>query len=294
MLPEKVYPIGKDDTNLTCNVNTIMYLMTYLINETYIRQGIEFGVEDNYLSKINMKNEFLLKTLMLTNGKKHYASLVTMQEGVIFKEPEVDIKGLAIKKTNTNKNVRQKVTEILEESILKSDSVKVGDIVKGYKKLEQEIYQSLKNGEVKYVSPDSSNSASNYDSPYSIKAFRGVMLWNKLFPELEIFLPSKVYTLDLNIPSFEAVKENIDDPKYLAVFKDLFENNSPLITNKGYISVLSMPREIEKIPDIFIPFIDITSQINKNIKSGLPILESAGGEVLPTSDFEYPTNIMHI
>ena len=57
MVPEKVYPIGKDDTNLTCNVNTVMYLMTYLINETYIRQGIEFGVEDNYLSKINMKNE---------------------------------------------------------------------------------------------------------------------------------------------------------------------------------------------------------------------------------------------
>ena len=57
MVPEKVYPIGKDDTNLTCNVNTVMYLMTYLINETYIRQGIEFGVEDSYLNKINMKNE---------------------------------------------------------------------------------------------------------------------------------------------------------------------------------------------------------------------------------------------
>ena len=84
-----------------------------------------------------------IERIMLTEAKKQYASKVTMQEGVLYKKADIDLKGLAIKKVSTNKRSRAKFEEILEKDILDDNEIDITKIIRKYKLFEQEIATSL-------------------------------------------------------------------------------------------------------------------------------------------------------
>lgn len=275
LAPDKVDP--DDKTSIVVNINVIMYFATKVINETYTRYGIEIGIPADYTGRINMKNEFLLETLMVTEGKKHYASIVLMQEGNIFKEPKIDIKGLAIKKSNTNPNVRSMFTSILEDEILKPKEVNVSKIINKYRTFEEEIKTSLERGETTYALRGSVNSPLSYDRPLSIKAVRGVLLWNKLFPSEEITFPAKVNMVNLLItPDILEASPLTEEEK--APLRQILNNPSMTVGNE--ITVLALPREKTQVPKQFLPFIDSVTTVAANLSPGMPILNSAGGTIL--------------
>ena len=266
-----------DSTSTVVNVNVVMYLATNVINDTYTRYGIEVGIPEEYTGRINMKNEFLLETLMVTTGKKHYASIVLMQEGVIYENPKVDIKGLAIKKTNTNPIVRKTLTGILEDEILKPKSVNVSKIVNRYRLLEEDIKRSLNAGETDYALPASVNNPMSYNNPLSIKAVRGTLLWNRLYPKEEITFPAKVGMVNLYI-THEILNASTLSEEEKVLLREVLNNPSMVVNNE--ITVLAFPKGLKKIPEMFLPFIEIPTMVGANLSPGMPILNSAGGTIL--------------
>mgnify|MGYP003616406367 CR=1 FL=1 len=230
-----------------------------------------------------------IERIMLTEAKKQYASKVTMQEGVLYKKADIDLKGLAIKKVSTNKRSRAKFEEILEKDILDDNEIDITKIIRKYKLFEQEIATSLKSGNLDFAIPAKVNKAENYVAPYSIPSFRGSLAWNILFPENEIQFPSRVLNVKLKIDSFDQIKENIDDEEILNKFKRIYGN--PDLVKKG-IEIISIPPDSKEIPKFLIPFIDIEFIVNSNIKSGLPMLKSLGVITLPILQDEFPSNIV--
>lgn len=291
LFPDKVS--SDNDESVINIVNIIMYQMTKLVNKVMLTVTGDWNISKEFGKIINMKNEFLLKRIMLTSNKKNYASIILMQEGNIIKNPTVDVKGMAIRKVNTNKNIRDYFTKILEEEILLPDEINLSRIIYKYKQLETEIYKSLESGSLKYSIPTKANNMRSYKFPERIMALRGVINWNNYFPEEEISLPEKVNLIKLDIPDFDIIQEKIKDKDMKEKFKKVYNFENGKYTKNG-IDVLCLPKKVKNIPEEFREFLDVDSMVNTNISPGIIILQSLGFKTLSILTNEFTTNILKV
>lgn len=287
-LNESLSDIDENFNRRLSLVNTIMYINTKVIRTCLYKYCREVGIPHDKTHLLDMKNEFYMSRIMLTPNKKNYAAIVNAQEGNLIPEHrQFDMKGLAIKKVNTNKQVRNILSKTLEEKILKEKDIKVGSVVKVYKDLERQIYDSIMSGSLEFAIPDKVNSAESYKFPYRIESFRGTILWNKLFPNKLINTPAKVKKVKLRMGLSEVMKYFKDDEEKLELFRSIFSNDDLLIDNE--INTLAVPQDVDTLPEFIIPFVDVESQVNANIKAGLIILESIGVQTIPVLKHEFPT-----
>lgn len=289
---EKYFPDRVDierDESIISTINTATYHITKLINDAFFKFGELYNVPEDIRHRINMKNEFLIKRIMMTRNKKNYAGIVLMQEGNLMDPPELDVKGLAIRKVSTNAHIRESFTELLEHDILGSKEIDLGNIIGKFRALESKVRQSLLSGSCEFSLPGKVNSIHSYVNPYQMMSLRGAITWNSLFPDKEIDLPNKVNMFKLNIDSLEML-EDMSDEHYAKIEK-LFENKDLV---KNGLNVISLPKNQEELPDWIIPYIDIDTMVADNIKSGIIMLESLGFKTLDILKHQLPTNIIEI
>ncbi|QQM18074.1 DNA polymerase I catalytic subunit [Staphylococcus phage MarsHill] len=269
------------------NISIINYQITKLLELSYYRFCKDVGLEEEHLGLISMKNEYLDKQLT-TDKKKTYASSVIQQEGNLVQPPDLDVKGMAIRKVNTNKRIRELFTEILQKDILENktgvDRIK---IIRKFKDIEEMIKKSLDNGEIEFLKPFKANNAEVYKDPYSQMAYRAALAWNIMYPEKEIALPAKILAVKLNISTFGDIKNKITDEDTLNRFREVFKNESLVKNGLNVIAV-----EGNTIPEEFRPFIDYDSMIEDHIKPGKDIIESIGVRVLESSNSSFVSNMI--
>jgi DNA polymerase family B len=282
--------IGDSDADKVSTVNVATFFLAKVIESAYWKLTTELNIPASKRQIINMKNEFFYKRLMTTRNKKSYAGILIMQEGHMFEKPKLDIKGLAIRKVSVNSNVREYFTEMLQEQILKSENISLGQVFGSFMKLQKDIEASLKNGEVTYTQPAKANELESYKNPYQIGPLRGAIIWNELFPEQEIVLPTKVNIIKLNISGLEDIANKIPMEQYEIIKRTIFDNEN--LAKYGF-SILSMPKSAKKIPEWLIPFIDIDTMVNDHVKSGIIMLESLGFKTLDILNSQFPTNILN-
>lgn len=282
------FDIEDSDIVRMTTTNIIMYVLTSLITQCYETLTKAFGIEDQSQRKIiAMKNEFYYSRIMLTNSKKNYSGIIKLQEGNMLNPPKHDIKGLAIKKVSTNKEIRKEFTRILKDEILDSDVIEITKILSSYNSLEDRIKDSLNQGELQFAIPGKVNAVSSYKDPYTQQTVRGSLIWNALYPNQEIVFPDKINFVKLKDFDYETICNMINDSTDIsdeekqffisALERTLFSNER--MAKYGF-RVLCMPKSINKIPKWLIPFINVSKMVEDNMKSGFKILESLGFNVL--------------
>ena len=128
-----------------------------------------------------MKNEFLMKRALLTEGMKNYASKQELQEGHRVPEEEsMDIKGLQIRKVTLNKSIQSALSKILYEEILDTDVIDQVRIIKRLAILDKKIFRSLNNGEKEFYKPVNVKSMDHYDDPMGIQGIKAAVIWNAI------------------------------------------------------------------------------------------------------------------
>ncbi|QQO92499.1 DNA polymerase catalytic subunit [Staphylococcus phage Machias] len=269
------------------NISIINYQITKLLELSYHRFCKDLGLEDEHLGVISMKNEYLDKQLT-TDKKKTYASSVIQQEGNLVQPPDLDVKGMAIRKVNTNKRIRELFTEILQKDILenKTGIDRIG-IIRKYKEIEEMIKKSLENGDIEFLKPGKANNAEVYKDPYTQMNYRAALSWNLMYPDKEISLPANILMVKLNIKSFGDIKDKVDDEELLDKFREVFRNERLVKNGMNVIAV-----EGNTIPEEFRPFIDYDSMIEDHIKPGKDIIESIGVKVLESSNSSFVSNMV--
>lgn len=92
----------RGDTN-----DRIWYLATYMacqcIAHSLAMLSANVGVATEYLFRLAMKNEYGFSVFARTNLAKHYYALMTMREGNVYKEDEVETKGVGLRGSTTQK-----------------------------------------------------------------------------------------------------------------------------------------------------------------------------------------------
>lgn len=295
-------------------INIMAHICGTLVNEYMIEYTKNaHSYSDDRKCLIISKNEFLMKRMLLTMGKKHYATKLEIQEGNIIPDTmdeSLDIKGLEINKSTLNENVRKELKRILYDDIINCDIIDQVKVIKDLKILEAQIYQSLQSGEKTYYKPASIKSMSAYaeddHDPMRIQGIKASYIWNIVKdPELEAIDLSARNTIDIVKVIINERNVGVIQNKYPEVYDKLIQVlRDPKIQNfgkpidnargktigDGEITALAIPIDV-KTPKWVMEFIDYTSIIN-DCMSSFPI-ESIGITKMNKSSINY-TNIISL
>lgn len=282
-------------------INIIGHCCGILCNE-YIEGHTKAGksYDKNRNTMMYLKNEFTFKRALLTDNKKNYAAIQTLQEGNIVPDENMNdlaITGLAIKKSTLPKETRDELQKILYEDILKPEYIDQVKLVKDLAIFEDKIFQSLRNGGKEYYKPVSIKAMGRYEDPLGIQGIKASLIWNAVRdPELEaIDLDAKnnidVVKTDINASTIENIREEFPD-EYEKLSKLLSgETNRDLAkVLKGQITTIAVPRNV-KTPEWLTHLINYTEITNDNIKN-FPV-DSVGIRRLGKTNVNY-SNILSL
>lgn len=270
-------------------VNIMCYILDSVINLYMIDFSKEAGsFRGKELCRLNMKNEFFMTRILLTEVKKHYATLQVLQEGNWIEGGNLQVAGIdCLTKSSTSRDTQKALKKILLEDILTTNNIDQVKILNDIAILEQDIYNNLKSGDRKFYKPVTIKSFDNYETPLRIQGIKASIVWNhikpKEYPAINLnerngidVVKVKIDRLSIdkikyiNQEVYEKIHELIDkerenDNIYGGIKKDMFKG--------GHIDSLAIPRDIT-VPDWLLELIDYENIISDNI-SGFPV-SSAG------------------
>lgn len=252
---------------------SIVNIMSYVVSQLILDYMVLFGENYNTMNThdrdclLIMKNEFLFKSLLLTNGKKQYSSIVLLQEGnQIPYDKQLDIKGMQISKVGIPKSTADRLTKILEYDILRKSFVDQIDIVKSMAALEKEIYESIKNKKKEYHKPARIKSISYYENPMIVQGIKASVTYNSIKSKdeesIDLSERNTVLIIKTKIDKKNANKIEKEFPNHYTRLLELLEKKE----YKNGITSIAIPLNAE-IPDWIIPFIDYSTIIEDNLKS---------------------------
>ena len=162
------------------------------------------------LLTMNMKNEFMMPVLISTAAKKNYASVLKIQEGVVFANPRLDIKGVNLRGStfspSTTAYTQWFIQDIID-SITNTGSVDPRKKILDVLRYERLILDDILAGNTTYLSIQSIKMSNEYKDPNKSIYFN-YQIWEAVFaPKYgSILLPTKTYVLPVY---------NLADPKYI-------------------------------------------------------------------------------
>ena len=289
-----------------CNV--MVYAITKFVEKIFWQLTKNMNIPEDRRKLINMKSEFNYSRIILTKNKKQYAGIIVLQEGNLLEKPKFDIKGLDIKKVKTPKIARKYFGEVLEKDMLLCDQIDPMSVFMKFIKFERQIYDSLTTGQTSFLKPSKFGSEDGYKKPGQIQAYRGVRLWNAMFPRKTIPDFSNVNLLKLRKITPEDYKDHFPQEWHEAV-EAYFDYQLPKIKGQDSedgekkvktclgdygIDVIAIPKGEEAVPEVFRDLIDTTNIIDANMKNGNILLESIGFKVVKSLKQDTITNIVEV
>ncbi len=295
----------KDENKMSDIVNIFINIVTRSLAKTFSRLTENMKVPEEHRHFIEMKPEFVYRRILLTDNKKHYAGWLTSELGKLLNPnnpKNLDMKGLAIKKSTLAKGLREQFANILENDILKSEEIDIKRIVGKFTSMGNEILNSIKSGSTEYAVPGSVDRLSSYKgAPVQLQQVQAMLLWNALEPFNQIAPPDKINILTLNkkikrdSPEMEKLRISHPD-KYDIIIATLFTENpdDPLCLYKYGFNALALPKTVTSIPEYIRPFVDADLMKNKNLANGHVMLKSLGIHCAKVKSVNYKSNILRI
>lgn len=280
--------------NFMCNSLGIVYVqnVAHAALQSLCR-GMK--VTEEWAKRLNMKNEFLMKSILFTPEKKRYISLSLLQEGSVLNNGNglPEIKGFDFIKSTTKPIVKSFYEKICTEDILRSDEIKVDEIFSKIMNFKEEVRQSILNGKSDFFKQANVQIIEHYKIPYSNQGFTSVYLWNVLCPENQLELPIDVNIVpivDLSKSKILEMLQNRYPEMYHRLdsgilrnsnFQQHFRTKNGIITKTKPITFIAKPKNDNiKIPDWFSDIINVDKIVQDTMTLIYPILQSLGLKVI--------------
>lgn len=265
-------------------VNIVSYLMKQWSVVFLKRIAIDCNIPESYHEWLDLKNEFYYPLFIATNTKKRYLTKMKLQEGKVINPPKIDIHGLDFAKAETSDKVKEFFDDLIDKNIMNSKEISLATVLRKLKGFENEIIESVQNGDTEYLPIKSVKDVGAYKDPWSEQGIKAVNAWNIIMPNMEIQLPEKILLVKLKtekLKIMETYKGKIDDTIYERIINGIFNNKEPLIAKYG-LAVIGMPQNIAKIPDWIITLADTDAIAHDNVSKFNPVLVSLGGIPMKT------------
>jgi len=276
--------------------HSIINIMSYCISQLILDYMHKYTMNHNSAAPdrkclLIMKNEYLFKSILLTEGKKNYASIQEVEEGnLVPKNKSLAISGLPIDKIGIPKSTSKALKKIMYEDILNTEEINQIDILKKIAILERKIFTSIENGETEYHKPARIKSIGTYDNPMRIQGIKASVAYNCLRDHdqeaIDLDKRNSILIIKVNISKKTIESLRNTDPDKFAQMEKLLETKE----FKGVVEAVAIPYNAS-IPKWLVEFIDYKTIIHNNLNS-FP-LESIGISRLNNSSITY-TNILEL
>lgn len=175
-----------DFTEQSCAIaHSAVYLASQTIIDVLARMTANMGVIPSQIHQLAMKNEFAFPVFSLTSRAKHYFAYISAQEGNVFKELDVEIKGVALKSSNcpphVMKEVRRLITDTMD-SVMSGEGVSVYEVLGRVSRIENDIRHSVESGRYEYLTTGQVKSATAYRNPSS-SPYLNYEMWCEVFAD---------------------------------------------------------------------------------------------------------------
>lgn len=189
----------------------IVFLLTKSTIYLQYQVSKRLGVCGKDLLTMNMKNEFMMPIEISTAAKKNYTSVLKIQEGVVFANPRLDIKGVNLRGSTFSPSTTaytQWLIQDIVDSITNTGKVDPRKKILDVLRYERLILDDILAGNTTYLSIQSIKMANEYKDPTKSIYFN-YQIWESVFaPKYgSILLPTKTYVLPV---------VNLADPSYIA------------------------------------------------------------------------------
>ena len=257
----------------------MVYLSVKMLEHILALSVKRTNADTKNIKIISMKNEFFYKVLIRTVLSKHYIASLYIQEGVVYENDKIDIKGKNLKASDLALDITDSIEKFginIAEEIANTQNLNIENILKKIITLEYTIYRSLKNGDLNYAFSIPIKDKSEYEKPLQSQYFN-YLLWQEVFSEKysNIEIPSKVKVIKLiSKISYKSTKiidymKNEDEQIYNKLINFLKQYS------KKKIDILILPLDI-KIPKILLPIIAYREIISRNLFGMYLLLRSLG------------------
>lgn len=248
----------------------ITFLMIYWIQKAvaqclYIYSQAH-GAQGEFAKVMAMKNEFFYPVIVLADVKKHYAGIVTVQEGVILPTPDIDIKGVQFKGSDICKPATEFAKNFIEieglTNMYKHGRISGHELIDKIRTFEQRIRNDIEAGKADWLEALALRPKNDYANPMSSNWYY-FYAWQSIFADKygEISVPTKAPAVQINKPDahyFEWLSKT--NKSIYQKFKKFIETNKR-VPPKFVINPVSgtIPREL-------IPLVKITDIVHHNVR----------------------------
>lgn len=188
----------------TATAATMIFLAAETITHVLARMSANFGIETERIHQVAMKNEFKFDVFVPTQVGKHYFAYISCQEGNIYKEFEMEIKGVHLKSSNVPTIVMDQAEAMMREimdTVIAGKKISLLKMLKKVGDIEREVVRSLHAGESTYFRGAQIKTPESYTKSAEESPYQHYLLWQ------EVFAPKYG---DAPAPPYAGVKVNVD------------------------------------------------------------------------------------
>lgn len=264
-----------DEDDIYRAANSMSFICTEVCNFMGRNMARNCYVPYEYRERINLKNEFFFKSLILyPNIKKNYSAWTTLREGA--KVNRISNTGLALEGSNINHYVKKQLKNLIFEEIHSVKNISANRIIKRIYDLEKDMKNKILIERDISFAKFSSYKTDNRVNPYSDSRIRAVALWNHLYPNDKIEFYNKIYIINTILE-----KENqlylIKDNEMREFLRDrIFKNPVNKLAIPFGLRTIAIPDTFKQYPKWLVDIIDINNLIEFHLNSFTSLLPSLG------------------
>lgn len=261
----------------------VMYIATESIAHCLAVMSANIGVDRDKLFQAKLKPEFVFPVFVQTPVAKHYFTCALVKEGSVYKDIEMEIKGVGLKNSAAPKDLVDNAQEHMEyiiRNVLAGKKFSIINELKRVANIERKLITSLLSGDVTYYKSNKIKDKDAYTLPPERSPYQNHVFW------VEVFEP-KYGTIEE--PTYDVIKIPVttDNPtrmkQWLAGIKDrdLADRMTRWLTklNKKNMSTMYLSTSYVRsngIPEEIVPIINIKKSVLQLTSQDRMILESLG------------------
>jgi hypothetical protein len=261
---------------------TAVYLASQTIRHILAKMACNLGVEKKNLFKIQMKNEFFMPVFVLTSRAKHYFAYVSAREGNVYKELDMEIKGVGLRNSKVpiyyNKKVIEHMKTILNAA-MEGKKISALSFLEEIAKEERAIMEAIKSGQYSHLTKETVKTKEAYKNPESSNWIHHGM-WEEVFaPKYGHVeeLPYRSVKISLNLKSKSKLQDwldKIEDPGVKYRMEEWLKSR-----DRTSLTMLLMPESVlarTGVPPEATCGVDIRELIRSTMEAFYLVTESLG------------------
>lgn len=241
------------------------------------------NVAEHLTELIKMKNEYFWTIFTTANVSKHYFANTAIQEGNVFKNPELELKGVHLIASPAEQSIVKRIHGYILEinnKIVNNEKISLKHYLTCIADLEREIINKIKDGDINIFKLDRINEPSSYKLEKERTPYINHIMWESVFapkygtPGDPMYLVIKVPTTLNSKKDMNNFLDNIKDVEIRDSFREFLTKY-----NKDNIATYRPPLNIvasSGIPEEFLSVIDYKRIVEDNLGSAYILLESLG------------------